>query len=669
MTTESIQAHEAATDVAPVWRPSPEYISGSHVERLIRALGIDLDVRNPEPAYDALYRRSITSPDEFWRKTFELFGVEWFQPFTQVADTSAGIQFPKWFVGGKLNLSHNAVFRHLRGALRDRTAIIWEGEDGAVVRLTYAELAQRVARAANALKRLGVGKGDRVGLFMPMIPETAIAALAIAHIGAIFVPIFSGYGAEAAAVRLTDSRAKVLITADAFYRRGQRVALEAFARNAAQIAGTVEKIIVVRRMGTRTTDADARVAYWDEIVAAESDACAPEPMESMDPFMLIYTSGTTGRPKGTVHYHAGFPLKGAQDMAHLFDLREGEVMFWFTDMGWMMGPWLIIGALTLGATALLYEGAPDYPAPDRIWSIVARHRVTHLGISPTLVRGLLPNGVEPVDRHDLSSLRVLGSTGEVWNPEAYMWLFENVGKRRCPLINYSGGTEIAGGLLGCTVFRPIKPCGFNTAVPGIEVAALDDDGKPVVNAVGELAALNPWPGMTKGFWEDPARYLDTYWSRFEGIWVHGDWALRDAGGHWFLLGRSDDTLKIAGKRLGPAEVESAAAQFLGVKESAAIGIPHTTKGEVAVLFAVLMPGYEPSPTLARQVADKIAEVLGKPLRPQEVYFVPDLPRTRNAKIMRRVVRAVHLGKETGDLSGLENPGALDHLPRATGRSE
>src|SRR5713101_1591655 len=337
--------------------------------------------------------------------------------------------------------------------------------------------------------------------------------------------------------------------------------------------------------------------------------------------------------------------------------------------GWMMGPWLIIGALTLGATALLYEGAPDYPSPDRIWSIVAHHRVTHLGISPTLVRGLLPNGVEPVKRHDLSSLRVLGSTGEVWNPEAYMWLFENVGKRRCPIINYSGGTEIAGGLLGCTVFRPIKPCGFNTAVPGIEVAALDDDGEPVVNAVGELAALNPWPGMTKGFWEDPARYLDTYWSRFEGIWVHGDWALRDAGGHWFLLGRSDDTLKIAGKRLGPAEVESAAAQFPGVKESAAIGIPHATKGEVPVLFAVLMPGYEPSPKLAGQVADKIAEVLGKPLRPQEVYFVPDLPRTRNAKIMRRVVRAVHLGKETGDLSGLENPGALDHLPRAKGRSE
>jgi acetyl-CoA synthetase len=498
-----------------------------------------------------------------------------------------------------------------------------------------------------------------------MLPETAIAALAIAQIGAIFVPIFSGYGADAAAVRLQDSNAKLLITADAFYRRGQTVPLAAFARHAAEIAGCIEKILVVRRMNKNAAVAGA--IHWDEAVAAETDAAEVEVMESMDPFMLIYTSGTTGKPKGTVHYHAGFPLKSAQDMAHLFDLRAGEVMFWFTDMGWMMGPWLILGALTLGATALMYEGAPDYPDPGRIWSMVERHRVTHLGISPTLVRALISSGVEPVHQHDLSSLRVLGSTGEVWNAEAYMWLFETVGRRRCPIINYSGGTEIAGGLLGCTVFRPIKPCGFNTAVPGVQTVALDDQGKPVVvDMVGELAVLNTWPGITKGFWQDPQRYLETYWSRFEGIWVHGDWGLIDRDGHWFLLGRSDDTLKIAGKRLGPAEVEAAAAQFPAVRESAAIGVPHPTKGEAPVLFAVLMPGHEPSRKLAGQIADKVAEVLGKPLRPQEVYFVPDLPKTRNAKIMRRVVRAVHLGREPGDLSALENPAAIDHIPRAPG---
>ncbi|MGH7934553.1 MAG: AMP-binding protein [Candidatus Binataceae bacterium] len=657
---EPINAHAAA---APVWYPTPEYVSGSHVERLMRAMGIAVDVNHPEAAYAEFYRRSVKEPELFWRRTLEEIGVEWSTPFSKVADTSAGAPWPRWFVGGKLNLAHNALYRHLNSAHANQPAIIWEGEDGAVLRLTYAELAREVGRAANALRRLGIGKGDRVGLFVPMIPQTAIAALAIGQIGAIFVPIFSGYGAEAAAVRLKDSDAKLLITADGFYRRGQVVPLESFARQAAQLAGCVANVLVVRRMNRG--DRASGGPYWDELVAEQNDLAPIEAMESMDPFMLIYTSGTTGRPKGTVHYHAGFPLKSAQDMAHLFDLREHEVMFWFTDMGWMMGPWLILGALTLGATAFLYEGAPDWPAPDRIWGMVERHRITHLGISPTLVRALAPLGAEPINRHDISSLRILGSTGEVWNPEAYMWLFEHVGKRQRPIINYSGGTEVAGGLLGCTVFRPIKPCGFNTAVPGVEAVALDDHARPVVNAVGELAVLNVWPGMTDGFWHDRDRYLDTYWSRFDGIWVHGDWAMVDQDGDWLLLGRSDDTLKVAGKRLGPAEVESAAGQHPAVKESAAIGVPHATKGEVAVLFAVLLPGIAGSRKLASEIADKVAAVLGKPLRPQEVYFVPDLPKTRNAKIMRRVVRAAHLGKEPGDVSALENPDALASIPRAS----
>jgi acetyl-CoA synthetase len=278
---------------------------------------------------------------------------------------------------------------------------------------------------------------------------------------------------------------------------------------------------------------------------------------------------------------------------------------------------------------------------------------------------LIPSGTQHVTRHNLDSLRVLGSTGEVWNPEAYMWLFDHAGRRRCPIINYSGGTEVAGGLLGCTAFRPIKPCGFNTAVPGVAVAALDDEGRPVRDAVGELAALNVWPGMTNGFWRDADRYLETYWSRFPDVWLHGDWALHDRDDHWFLLGRSDDTLKIAGKRLGPAEVEAAASRSAAVKESVAIGVPHPTKGEVPVLFAVLMPGCLASAKLAGEIADQIAAVLGKPLRPDAVYFVADLPKTRSAKIMRRVVRAVHLGKPAGDLSALDNPAALDGIPRAS----
>lgn len=645
----------------PVWFPTAEYVRGSHLEALARALGIAVDAERPEAAYAKLYRLSVADPEAFWRKTLELLGVEWFTPYTHVVDTSAGVQWPSWFVGGRLNLTHNAVHRHTRGPRAAQPAIIWEGEDGATATLTYSELSRAVGRAANALRRLGVGAGDRVGLFMPMLVETAVAALAIAQIGAILIPIFSGYGPEAAALRLSDAQAKLLITADGFWRRGQRVALLDLARAAARLAGGVERVVAVRRLAPDKSIEGALA--WDELVAAEADTAPVAPMASMDPFMIIHTSGTTGRPKGAVHYHAGFPLKGAQDMAHLFDVRPGERIFWFTDMGWMMGPWLIIGALTIGATAFLYEGAPDFPAPDRVWSMVKRHRVTHLGISPTLVRALIPSGPEHIARHDLSSLRVLGSTGEVWNPEAWNWLFEHAGRRRLPIINYSGGTEIAGGLLGCVVTRPIKPCGFNTAVPGIAAAALDETGNSVIGSVGELAALNLWPGMTKGFWNDPERYLDAYWRRFDGVWVHGDWALVDSDGDWLLLGRSDDTLKIAGKRLGPAEVESAASEVPEVKEAAAIGVPHPTKGEAPVLFVVLKPDATASARLAGRIADKVAEALGKPLRPQAVHFIADLPRTRNAKIMRRVVRAVHLGKDPGDLSALENSDAIAGIPR------
>ncbi len=645
----------------PVWFPSASYIAGSHLERLIGALGIALDPAEPDRAYQELYRFSLDDPERFWRVTFELIGIQWQTPYRQVLDLSAGPQWPRWFPGGKLNLTHNAVYRHARSSRASQDAIIWEGEDGLSVRLSYAELAVLVGRAANALRELGVRKGDRVGIYLPMIPETAISALAIAQIGAIFIPIFSGYAAEAAAVRLRDAGAKVLITADGFYRRGQTVPLEKFAREAARIAGCVERIVVVRRIGAH---GEGDGLFWDQLIARQSAEAPVAAMDAIDPCLVIYTSGTTGRPKGTVHYHAGFPLKAAQDLAHLFDLRAGEVLFWFTDMGWMMGPWLIVGALTLGATAVLYEGAPDYPAPDRVWNVAARHRVTHMGLSPTLVRGLMPHGVEHVRRHDLSALRILGATGELWNPEAYMWLFENVGRRRLPIINYSGGTEIAGGILGCVVFRPIMACGFNSAIPGIRAAVLDERGRPVVGEVGELAVMNAWPGMTNGFWNDPERYLETYWSRFDGVWVHGDFASVDRDGHWMLYGRSDDTLKIAGKRVGPAEIEAAASEVDSVREVAAVGVPHPTKGEVPVVFAVLQSGVDGSKSLAEQVGEQIVAALGKPLRPQQVYFVAELPKTRNAKIMRRVIRAVHLGRDPGDLSALENPKAIESIPRA-----
>jgi acetyl-CoA synthetase len=636
----------------PIWFPSEEYKRGSHIEAMLQHLGLE--------SYEALYQFSIARPEAFWEATLKLLGVSWFAPYRQVLEVSHGPQWPRWFVGGQLNLAYNAL-QHTKTRPND-TALVWEGEDGAVVRLSYGQLEATVAQASHALKELGIGKGDRVGIFLPMLPETAIGALALARIGAIFIPIFSGYAAEAAATRLNDAEARLIITADGFYRRGGRVRLLDSARAAASLSPSVQKLLVVRRFGDISLG-ENEVA-WDQVVPQQPSTAPYEPMGSMDTFMLLYTSGTTGKPKGTVHYHAGFPLKAAQDMAHLFDLRKGQTLFWFTDMGWMMGPWAILGALTIGSTVLLYEGAPDYPDAGRLWAICERHRVTHMGLSPTLVRALMPLGEEHIHKHDLSALRMLGSTGEPWNLEPYLWFARTVGQERLPIINYSGGTEIGGGILGCTVWRPIKPMGFNTAVPGIHAEVLSSEGQPVRGEVGELAVMGPWPGQTNGFWNAPERYLSTYWSRFENIWLHGDWALLDHEGHWIIQGRSDDTLKIAGKRVGPAEYESAAVEHPAVKEAAAIGIPHPVKGEAAVVFVVLRDTHSPSPALEQSIGETIAARLGKALRPERVVFVLDLPKTRNAKVMRRVIRAAFLGQSPGDLSALENPQAVEAIQSA-----
>jgi acetyl-CoA synthetase len=375
--------------------------------------------------------------------------------------------------------------------------------------------------------------------------------------------------------------------------------------------------------------------------------------------MIIYTSGTTGKPKGTVHVHGGFPVKSAQDMAHGFDVGADDTIFWYTDIGWMMGPWLIFGSLALGATMVLYEGTPDHPAPDRLWRMVADHKVTVLGVSPTLVRGLMTHGDDLPARHDLSSLRILGGTGEPWNPEPFNWFFKHIGGGRIPVINYTGGTEISGGILCGNVITHLRPCSFAGPLPGIAADVVDSEGNSVRGEVGELVIRNPWPGMTRGFWGDKQRYLETYWSRFEGVWVHGDWAYADPQDDlWYVLGRSDDTIKVAGKRLGPAEVESVLVGHGAVAESAAIGVPDELKGEALVCFVILRPGRVANEQLAHELQDLVANALGKPLRPKAVHFVTDLPRTRNAKILRRVVRSVYTGKDPGDLSSLENPSAL-----------
>jgi len=643
----------------PAWEPSARYLERSRLRRFAE--------RHGHRDYASLLGWSTDDLEGFWRATERDLGIAWRVPYTQVLDQSRGIPWTTWWTGGRMNYVATAL-RHDPA----RIAVIAEAEEGTVRRLTYGELSAEVARIAAGLRKLGVARGDRVAVFLPLTVECVVAVLAIGAIGAIFIPVFSGYGAEAIAGRLRDAEAKVLICADGFYRRGQVVAMKETADAAADAAPSVKEVVVVRRLH-REVPWKARDSWWEQI-AREGEASALEIADTgaEDPFMVIYTSGTTGTPKGALHVHGGFPVKAAQDLAHCFDLQTGDVILWSTDIGWMMGPWLIAGGLMLGATIALYDGTPDFPDASRIWSMVERHRVTHLGISPTAIRGLMRSGEDPVRAKDRSSLLVLGSTGAPWNPDPWWWYFRNVGESRCPLINYSGGTEISGGIVGCTTWTPIQPCSFAGPCPGMAADVVDEQGRPVRGAVGELVIRKPWPGMTRGFWRDShdkeSRYLQTYWSRFKDVWVHGDWARIDDDGFWYIEGRSDDTLKVAGKRVGPAEVESAAVAHPAVSEAAAIGVPHEIKGEAVVVFAVLRPGHEATPELARSVQDKIAEILGKPLRPEGVRFVTQLPKTRNAKILRRVIRGAYLGKDDlGDLSSLENPAAVDEV-RSLARS-
>ena len=632
------------------WYPTDQYLERSRLRRFAAAHG--------HRDFAALHRWSVEDLDGFWRAVDRDLRLQWRTPYDGVFDSSRGIPWTTWWPGGRMNYVESAL-RHDP----TRTAIIFEGEEGVTARLTYGELSAAVRKCAAGLRALGVRPGDRVGIFLPLTPECAIATLAVSAIGAIYTPIFSGYASDAIAGRLRDCDATVLITADGFRRRGQIVPMKETADAAVDGAPSVRTVIVVPRLG-REIRLRSREVSWDYVMSQSGDESVADTSPE-DPYMLIYTSGTTGRPKGAVHVHGGFPVKAAQDQAHVFDLQAGDVLWWFTDIGWMMGPWLIAGGLINGATILLYDGAPDYPDAGRVWSIVERHRVTHLGISPTAIRGLMRAGEEPVRRYDRSSVFVLGSTGEPWNPEPWWWYFDVVGEKRAPLINYSGGTECSGGILGCTTWTPLKPTAFAGPVPGIAADVADAAGRALRGAVGELVIRRPWPGMTRGFWRDPDKYLATYWKRFPDVWVHGDWARIDEEGFWYIEGRSDDTLKVAGKRIGPAEVESAATAHAAVLEAAAIGVPHELKGEVIVVFVVLRPGHTAAAGLAGEIAESIAQRLGRPLRPDAVRFVADLPKTRNAKVLRRVIRAAYLGKEDlGDLSSLENPLAVEQIKEA-----
>ena len=727
------------------WTPTPEVIERARLTQFMREVGAS--------TWDELYEFSIRDVERFTEEVLKFLEIKFDPPYTKLLDTSSGVELPKWLssvdaatqaetrpVGGVsggnsdlrsiptyvgLNITEMCLDRWQTSEVKDQPAVVWEGEEGEAEELTYEELFQEVEEIAEGLRVLGLKKGDAIGIHLPMLSETVVILLGINRIGAIAVPVFSGYGVEAIASRLNAVKAKALFTCEGFQRRGKVFDAYAISGEAVKSCPTIEHVFVVERMVGSEWEPDDRAmndelsSFYHELVdiayESEDEDWAPEPTSSEDPLIILYTSGTTGRPKGIAHTHASFPIKAAQDMAFGTDVGRGTRICWYTDIGWMMGPWLIYGALINGATICLYDGAPDYPTPDRMWEFCAKHKVEILGISPTLVRALaaaeppasaggespeknsyVPDAdtlppthagrSAPFERHDLTSLRAFASTGEPWNPAPWWWLFEKVGNSKLPIINYSGGTEISGGILMGNPLLPIKPCSFPAPCPGMDVDILDDEGNPVPpGKVGELVIKQPWIGMARGFWQERERYLETYWNRFPGVWVHGDWAMRDKDGHWFILGRSDDTLKVAGKRVGPAEVESLLVAHPLVTEAAVIGVPDETKGTAMVAFCVLTgaqasrlhesetrtddagdgspQGAIASETLALQaeLRSLVARDMGKPLAPSKIHFVSGLPKTRNAKVMRRVLRAAYLGEDPGDLSALENPVVVDEI--------
>lgn len=640
-----------ATQVA--WTPSAELIESTRLYRWMKQLGFD--------DYDAFLQKANEDVAWFWGEAEKIIGIDWFQTYTKTLDLEEGIKWPKWYVDAQLNTAHISVRKWAKQeSSKNNQALIWEGENGEVRTFTFSELDQQIAQVANGLKQQGINKGDIIAIYMPMVPETVIAMLAIAKIGAIYSPVFSGYGADAVATRLNASKAKMMITADGFYRRGREVGMKEEADKAASMSPSLEKMVVYRRLNRDIPWTEGRDVDWND-VSNQEPLQSTERMDASDPLMIIYTSGTTGRPKGAVHNHAGFPLKAAFDAGIGMDLKQGECLFWFTDMGWMMGPFLVFGGLINGASIVLYEGTPDFPEPDRLWKLVANHKVTHLGISPTLIRAMMKHGESWAERHDLSSLRAIGSTGEPWNPEPWNWLFEKVGKSKIPIINYSGGTEISGGILGNVLIRPIGPITFNSPLPGMEANVFNENGEPVLNEVGELVITKPWVGMTNGFWKEKERYEETYWHRWNDVWVHGDWVIKDNEGFWTITGRSDDILNIAGKRLGPSEMESILVGHPAVIEAGTIGIPDEVKGEVAICFVVVKEETEKTEELKQEMLALVAEKLGRALKPAAIHFVPDLPKTRNAKVMRRAIRSAYLNLDAGDLSSLENPHVLKEI--------
>ena len=616
--------------------------------------------------YRAIHARSLEDPEGFWGDIAAQ--LHWFKPWDRVLDDSEK-PFFKWFTGGRTNLCYNAVDRHLQGERADKDAIIWEGEPGDERRFTYRELHREVCRFANVLKAAGIGKGDSVAIYLPMVPELAIAVLACARIGAVHSVIFAGFSAESIKDRVIDASSKMVITGDGGWRRGKALELKSIVDAGVKDCPSIESVLIVpRNHGGERLPCETiagRDVWYDEAVKAVSDDCPCEELDAEDMAFLLYTSGSTGKPKGIMHTVGGYGVYAYLTTQYVFDLREDDIYWCTADIGWITGhSYIVYGPLQNGATVLLYEGAPNYPEPDRFWDVVARHRVTIFYTAPTAIRAFMKWGDEWVAKHDLSSLRLLGSVGEPINPEAWMWYHEKIGGERCPIVDTWWQTETGGILISpLPGVTPTKPGSATLPFFGVDAAILDPEGNEV--DAGLLAIRQPWPGILRGVWGDPQRFKDTYWCNWDGrYYFPGDGARRDEEGYFWIVGRVDDVVNVSGHRIGTAELESVFVEHPKVAESAVIGVPHEIKGQGLAAF-VLLRGSDPdgSDELRAELNALVAAKIGKFAKPEKIIFSADLPKTRSGKIMRRLLRDIAMGQSLGNVSTLADPGVVEDLQR------
>jgi len=619
----------------------------------------------PIKRYMDIYKKSLDDIEEFWEQ--EARKLEWSRTWDRVLDWD--IPFAKWFPGGMLNASYLCVDRHLKNWRRNKVAIYWEGENGEERTLSYSQLGREVNRLASALKKLDVKDGDRIALYLPMIPELPIAMLATARIGAIHTVVFSGFSSMALADRVNDTEAKVLITADGSFRRGKSLPVKEMTDAALENTPSIENVIVVKRTGQEVKMKNGRDLWYHEIVKDAEENVPPEPFESTHPLYILYTSGTTGKPKGIVHSTGGYMVFINSMYQWVFDIQEESVYWCTADVGWVTGHSSIVYApLMHGASIVVHEGAPDYPKPDRWWEIIEKYKVTIFYTSPTAIRMFMRYGEEWPKKHDLSSLTILGSVGEPINPEAWMWYFKNIGGERCPIVDTWWQTETGGIMISPAPgigLVPLKPGSATFPLPGIDAEVVDENGRPVPPRVrGYLILKKPWPGMLMTLYKDPERYKQAYWSRFPNVYYTGDYCMRDEEGYLWLLGRADEVLKIAGHRLGTMELESAVVSHPAIAEAAVIGKPHEIKGETIVVFAILRQGYNPSDELKKDLTGHLRKTVGPVATPDEIYFVSKLPKTRSGKIMRRVLKALASGLPIGDVTTLEDEASIEEAKQA-----